>query len=112
MKALGLFGIAAGVMMSAVGGVCWFYVGPIALTPLLVGIIAILCGAICIGLDTILDRLRRLESQVAELNLAHRKQTPSPGEVAARQTVAELHREGLIHDQSSVGETEIPELLE
>lgn len=112
MKALGVIGVIAGGLLVGIGGVCLVVIGAIALTPLLIGLIAILCGAICIALDGVHSRLRTLESKLSKTENMIRSQQPTTAESAAEETVDQLRREGLIGSAATATEKDIDEMIE
>jgi hypothetical protein len=91
MKALGIMGIIAGAPMVLIGALTLFD-GVIEWPLLINGLIAILCGAICIALDGVHAGLQALDNRLSKTEELIRSQQPS----AADQIVDQLRQEGLL----------------
>ena len=103
MKSLGVIGIVSGGLLILVGSACLVSYGTIAIVPLLIGLIAILCGAICMAMDRIFQRLEELDEKLSKI------QSKGP---SAEHVVDQLRQEGLIGPGSTASEEEIHELIE
>ena len=112
MRILGVIGIVSGGLMVVVGAVCLGRIGTIGLTPLLIGIIAALCGSICVALAGVQARLDELASKLSETELLLRSNQPSAAEAAAEHVVVQLRREGLIRAASSASDEDISEMMD
>ena len=93
--------------MVVVGAIVLVVAGAAALTPMLIGLIAILCGAACIALDNLNARMQELSSRLSESEKAFRAQQP-----ASEQIVDQLRAEGFIRSGSVATDQEIEDIIE
>ena len=121
MRALGCFGIVSGIGMVVAGLILLFlfrqaFLAPAVLSmigvPALVGVIAILCGALCWSqrdtverLDALSERIARLERERIEPEMVKLPPTPE-------QTVDELRMEGLLGAEKPLDDDAVERILE
>ena len=82
------------------------------LTLLWTGLLALICGAICVAMDRIGERLDMLQDQVSRINDLRQSQQRETAIAAAQQVVERLRNEGLLRSGAAVDDESIPEKAE
>lgn len=121
MRALGCFGVVSGIAMVVAGLILLFILrravlDPAVLSmigvPALVGVIAILCGALCWAHRDTVERFDALSERMARLERQLIKPEPQQMPETPEQTVDELRMEGLLGAEKPLDDEAIERILE